>query len=65
MGKAGQITIQNLIKIEISKMTVRHDTLVDDSCPLPNFVLFFSLACFMFVFDQTLVGHLYCDKGLL
>ena len=31
--------------------------------PLPNFVLFFSLACFMF--DQTLVEHLYCDKGLL
>ena len=25
--------------------------------PLPNFVLFFSLMCFMFVFDQTLVEH--------
>ena len=33
--------------------------------PLPNFVLFFSLACFMFVSDQTLVEHLYSDEGLL
>ena len=32
--------------------------------PLPNFVLFFSLVCFMFVFGQTLVEHLYCNKGL-
>ena len=33
--------------------------------PLTNFVLFFSLVCFMFVFVQTLVEHLYCEKGLL
>ena len=29
-----------------------------------TFVLFFSLACFMFVFDQTLVAQLYCEKCL-
>ena len=33
--------------------------------PLANCGLFFSLVCVMFVSDQTLVEHLYCDKGLL
>ena len=51
MGKACPFAIQKLIKTEIPKMTALRDTL----CialkfgPLPNFVLFFSLACFVCV----------------
>ena len=35
--------------------------------PLTNFILFyfFALVHFIFVFNQTLVQHLYCEKGLL
>ena len=33
--------------------------------PLTNFGLLFPVMCFVFVFDQTLVGHLYRDEGLL
>ena len=53
--------MQNLIKIEISKMIALCDTLVDESENCFKIVL----KSFMFVFDQTLVEHLYCDKGLL
>ena len=64
----GQVTFRHTepYKIEISKMTALRDTwwMALKIGPLPNFVLFFSLACFMFVFDQTSVEHLYCDKGL-
>ena len=58
MGKACPFAIQNLIKIEISKMTGLRDTLVDDSKigPLANLVLFFSLACLMFVFSRTSIA---------
>ena len=33
--------------------------------PLTNFDLLFPVMCFVLVFDQTLVGQLYRDKGLL
>ena len=35
--------------------------------PFTSFGLLFLVVCFVFVFDQTLVEHLYksCDKGLL
>ena len=68
MDKAYPFAIQNLIKIEISKMMALHDTLVDDSenwTTSTNFDLSFLLVCFMFVFDQNLAEHLHCDKGLL
>ena len=44
-------------------MTELRDTLVValKIGPLIYFVLFFWLARIMFVFDQTLVEHLYCD----
>ena len=69
MGTACPFTIQNLIKICISKMMALCNTLdiwwwLWQLVHL-NLVLFFSLACFIFAFDQTLVEHLYCDKGLL
>ena len=52
MGKASKpFAIENLIKIDISKMpAVLRDTLVHDSDnidPLTNFVFFFSLTCFV------------------
>ena len=50
--------MHNLIKIELSQMTALRDT-------LPNFVLLFPVVCFVFVFDQSLVEHLYHDKSLL
>ena len=37
-------------------------TLTIDS--LTNFGMLFPVVCFMFVFDQTLAEHLYCDKAL-
>ena len=61
----GLVAIQNLIKIEISKIIVLLNTLDDsENWSTYNFVLFFSLACLGFVFCKTLVEHLYCDKGL-
>ena len=67
MDKAYPFAIQNLMRIEISKMMALHDTLVDDSenwTTSTNLVLFFLLVCFTFVFDQNLAEHLHCDKGL-
>ena len=49
-------------KIEISKMTALHDTLVDD-WKLVQLLILFRRVLFIGVFDQTLVEHLYwCDK---
>ena len=67
LGKACSycpFTIQNLIKILTLKMTALHNTLVDDS---ENSVHLLILLCsynwrVMFVFDQTSVERLYCDK---
>ena len=63
-GQGLPFAIQNLIKYEISKMTALWWMTLKTG-PLTTFFLFFSLTCFMFVFVQTSVEHLYCDKGLL
>ena len=67
--KACPFTIQNLIKIEISKndgaSRYFHWCMTLTIGPLTDFSLLFPVVCFVFVFDQTLVEHLYRGKSLL
>ena len=68
MGKPRPFTIRILIKITIFKMMAVFTVLLSVTLKigaLTKLGLFFSLVCFIHVFDQTLAEHLYHDKGLL